>query len=66
MAKKSAARGLQSAAVRRYLTDVSRRTSLAPMSLAKGSAAKNIMLPMAMETQNIIITDEEKTLFALL
>ena len=52
--------------MRRYLTEVSSRRSSAPIILQRGSAAKNITAPIITAVTNIIMTEHEKTLLAVL
>ena len=66
IAKKIVARGPHNAQVRRYRTDVSSSSLSAPIILAKGSAAKNIMLPISTEARKISIIEQENTLLAVL
>ena len=65
IAKKIEESGLQSAQVRKYLTEVSSSTSSAPIRRQSGSAAKNITAPIMTDVMNIIITEQENTLFAV-
>ena len=64
-AKKRVASGPQRAQVRRYLTEVTSNSPSAPIIRASGSAAKNMMLPISTAARKIIMTAQEKTLFAV-
>ena len=65
MAKKMVVMGLHRAYVRMYRAAVSARLSSAPMNRARGSAAKNITVPITSAAIKISRIEQEKILLAV-